>query len=134
MRNICRTGTVFFHQVLFGNLYHLNGNEDLEDPSQPGGVTPFSAKKSILRGASISGTAGGPSNHKGPLTIKRMETFHDEIVAKSFYCGGRHAKDGKPSSCGPPPYCSMCSFISRRGLSASTAWKGRHLWRRPQGA
>jgi arylsulfatase A-like enzyme len=77
----------------WGNLYHLNGNEDLEDPDRP--TNPAFRKKFDPRGI-ISGTAGGPTRDEGPLTVKRMETFDDEIVAKSLDFMERRAKDGKP--------------------------------------
>jgi arylsulfatase len=77
----------------FGNLYHLNGNEDLEDPDRPG--NPEFRKKFDPRGV-ISGTTGGPTKDEGPLTTKRMETFDDEILAKSVDFLERRAKDGKP--------------------------------------
>ena len=41
----------------FGNLYHLNANEDLEDPDRP--TNPEFRKKFDPRGV-ISGTADGP--------------------------------------------------------------------------
>ena len=42
----------------FGNLYHLNANEDLKTPTAR--RIPNSARSSIRRGV-ISGTAGGPT-------------------------------------------------------------------------
>ena len=77
----------------WGNLYHLNGNEDLEDPDRPS--NPAFRKKFDPRGI-ISGTADGPTKDEGPLTVKRMETFDDEITAKSLDYLDRRAKDGKP--------------------------------------
>lgn len=77
----------------WGNLYHLNGNEDLEDPDRP--ANPEFRKKFDPRGI-VSGTADGPTNDEGPLTTKRMETFDDELVAKSSGFLERRAKDGKP--------------------------------------
>ena len=77
----------------FGNLYHLNGNEDLEDPDRPS--DPAFRKKFDPRGV-ISGTADGPTVDEGPLTIERMETFDDEILAHSLNFLDRRAKDGKP--------------------------------------
>jgi arylsulfatase len=85
----CRHGFDEF----FGNLYHLNGNEDLEDPDRPS--DPVFRKKFDPRGV-VSCTGGGPTNDEGPLTVKRMETFDDEIVAKSLDYLDRRAKDGKP--------------------------------------
>ncbi len=60
----------------WGNLYHLNANEDLEDPDRPTG--PEFRKKFDPRGV-VSGTADGPTKDEGPLTVKRMETFDDEV-------------------------------------------------------
>ena len=77
----------------WGNLYHLNGNEDLEDPDRP--TNPEFRKKFDPRGI-VSGMADGPTKDEGPLTVKRMETFDDEIVAKSLDFLDRRAKDGKP--------------------------------------
>jgi arylsulfatase A-like enzyme len=77
----------------FGNLYHLNGNEDLEDPDRP--TDPEFRKKFDPRGI-VSGTADGLTKDEGPLSTKRMETFDDEIVAKSLDFLDRKAKDKKP--------------------------------------
>ena len=77
----------------WGNLYHLNANEDLEDPDRP--TDPAFRKKFDPRGI-ISCTAGGPAKDEGPLNTKRMETFDDEVVAKSVDYLDRRAKDGKP--------------------------------------
>ena len=77
----------------WGNLYHLNANEDLEDPDRP--TNPEFRKKFDPRGI-ISGTADGPTKDEGPLTVKRMETFDDEVAAKSLDFLDRRAKDGKP--------------------------------------
>jgi arylsulfatase A-like enzyme len=77
----------------WGNLYHLNANEDLEDPDRP--TNPEYRKKFDPRGI-ISGTANGPTKDEGPLTSKRMETFDDEVAAKSLDFLDRRAKDSKP--------------------------------------
>ena len=77
----------------WGNLYHLNANEDLEDPDRP--TDPAFRKAFDPRGI-VSGTADGPTVDEGPLTVKRMETFDDEITAKSIDFIERRAKDGKP--------------------------------------
>ena len=76
----------------FGSLYHLNANEDLEDPDRP--TNPEFRKKFDPRGV-ISGTADGPTKDEGPLTTERMKTFDDEILAKSLHFLDRRAKDGQ---------------------------------------
>jgi arylsulfatase A-like enzyme len=77
----------------WGNLYHLNGNEDLEDPDRP--TNAEFRKKFDPRGI-VSGTADGPTKDEGPLTVERMKTFDDEVAAKSLDFIDRRAKDGKP--------------------------------------
>ena len=77
----------------WGNLYHLNANEDPEDPDRPN--TAEFRKKFDPRGI-VSCTAGGPVKDEGPLTTKRMETIDDEVTAKSLDFLDRRAKDGKP--------------------------------------
>jgi arylsulfatase len=77
----------------WGNLYHLNANEDLEDPDRP--TNPEFRKKFDPRGI-ISGTADGKTVDEGPLTVKHMETFDDEVAAKSLDFLDRRAKDSTP--------------------------------------
>src|SRR5271165_5236235 len=77
----------------FGNLYHLNANEDLEDPDRP--TNPEFRRKFDPRGV-ISGTADGPTRDEGPLTTERMKTFDDELLAKAIDFLERRAKDGQP--------------------------------------
>jgi arylsulfatase A-like enzyme len=77
----------------WGNLYHLNANEDLEDPDRP--ADPAFRKKFDPRGI-ISCTAGGPAKDEGPLTVERMKTFDDEVAGKSLAYLDARAKDSKP--------------------------------------
>ena len=77
----------------WGNLYHLNGNEDLEDPDRP---TDAAFRKAFDPRGIVSGTADGPTRDEGPLTVKRMETFDDEIVGKSLDFLDRRSRDNKP--------------------------------------
>jgi arylsulfatase len=77
----------------FGNLYHLNASEDLEDPDRP--ASRAFREKFDPRGV-ISGTADGPTKDEGPLTTERMKTFDEEILAKSLDFMQRRAKDGQP--------------------------------------
>ena len=85
----CRHGFDDF----WGNLYHLNANEDLEDPDRP--TNPEFLAKFNPRGI-VSCTAGGRATDEGPLTIERMKTFDDEVTAKSVAFLERRAQDGKP--------------------------------------
>jgi arylsulfatase A-like enzyme len=62
----------------FGNLYHLNAEEEPEDPDYP--KDPEFKKKFGPRGI-IHSYADGKIEDTGPLTKKRMETADDEFVA-----------------------------------------------------
>ncbi len=61
----------------FGNLYHLNIEEEPELPDYP--KDPEFRKKYGPRGV-IRATAGGEIEDTGPLTSKRMETVDDEFL------------------------------------------------------
>ena len=61
----------------FGNLYHLNIEEEPELPDYP--KDPEFRKKYGPRGV-IRATAGGEIEDTGPLTRKRMETVDDEFL------------------------------------------------------
>jgi len=76
-----------------GNLYHLNAEEEPEDPDYP--KDPAFAKQFGPRGV-IHSFADGKINDTGPLTRKRMETADEEFVvaAKDFI--GRAVKADKP--------------------------------------
>jgi arylsulfatase len=77
----------------FGNLYHLNAEEEPETYYYP--KNPEFKKKYGPRGV-LHSFAGGNVEDTGPLTTKRMETIDDEIhaAAKSFI--DRSAKSSKP--------------------------------------
>ncbi len=61
----------------FGNLYHLNAEEEPEDPDYP--TDPEFKKRYGPRGV-IHSFADGRIEDTGPLTKKRMETIDDEIT------------------------------------------------------
>ena len=77
----------------FGNLYHLNAEEEPEHPDYP--QTPEFKKKWAPRGA-IHSFAGGKIEDTGPLTRKRMETIDEEVNAKALDFMEQAAKDDKP--------------------------------------
>ena len=62
----------------FGNLYHLNAEEEPEDPDYP--QAPAFRKRFGPRGV-IHSYADGRIEDTGPLTRKRMETVDAEFVA-----------------------------------------------------
>ncbi|MBS0191650.1 MAG: arylsulfatase [Planctomycetes bacterium] len=77
----------------FGNLYHLNAEEEPENPDYP--KDPEFKKRFGPRGV-IHSFAGGTITDTGPLTRKRMETIDDEVTAKALDFMERAAKAKKP--------------------------------------
>jgi arylsulfatase A-like enzyme len=65
----------------FGNLYHLNAEEEPENPDYP--KNPEFKKKFGPRGV-IHSFADGRITDTGPLTRKRMETIDEEVTAKAL--------------------------------------------------
>ena len=77
----------------YGNLYHLNAEEEPEHRDYP--KDPAFRKKYGPRGV-LHSFADGRIEDTGPLTRKRMETIDDDIAARA--CGFLEAqvKAGKP--------------------------------------
>ena len=77
----------------FGNLYHLNAEEEPELPDYP--KDPAFRKKFGPRGV-IHSFADGRIEDTGPLTKKRMETIDEEVTEKTLDFIDRAHKEGKP--------------------------------------
>ena len=77
----------------FGNLYHLNAEEEPENEDYP--KNPEFRKRFGPRGV-IKSSADGKIEDTGPLTKKRMETVDDETVATTLDFIERAHKSGKP--------------------------------------
>ncbi|HEV7734250.1 MAG TPA: arylsulfatase [Candidatus Binatia bacterium] len=77
----------------FGNLYHLNAEEEPEMPDYP--KDPEFRKKFGPRGV-IKSSADGKITDTGPLTKKRMETIDDETTNAAVDFMQRQVKAGKP--------------------------------------
>ena len=77
----------------FGNLYHLNAEEEPEQPDYP--KSPEFQEKFGPRGV-IHSFADGRVTDTGPLTKKRMETVGEEVTDKALNFMDRAAKAGKP--------------------------------------
>jgi arylsulfatase len=80
----------------FGNLYHLNAEEEPENPDYP--ANPEFKKKFGPRGV-LKATAGGKIEDTGPLDTKRMETIDEEVLAATQDFLGRAKSSGKPFFC-----------------------------------
>jgi len=103
--------TVHGFDEWFGNLYHLNAEEEPEQLDYPGQKNPAYKAEYGPRGVlhtwatDVDDPTEDPKfgrvgkqkiENTGPLTRKRMETFDAEVLAKTLDYLDRHAKDGKP--------------------------------------
>ncbi len=80
----------------YGNLYHLNAEEEPEQPDYPkDSEFPEFRKKFGPRGV-IHSFADGRIEDTGPLTTKRMETIDDDVAARAAEFIDKQAKAGKP--------------------------------------
>ncbi|WP_420854609.1 arylsulfatase [Sneathiella marina] len=77
----------------FGNLYHLNAEEEPENEDYP--KDPKFRERYGPRGV-ISSTADGKIEDTGPLTKKRMETVDDETIARAINFIDRAHAANKP--------------------------------------
>ncbi len=77
----------------FGNLYHLNAEEEPEDPDYP--KDPEFKKRFGPRGV-IHSFADGRVTDTGPLTKKRMETIDDEVTMHALRFLDEAHKADKP--------------------------------------
>ena len=83
----------------FGNLYHLNAEEEPENEDYPGDMQLANGKtfreQYGPRGV-IKSSADGKIEDTGPLTKKRMETVDDETSAAAIDFIERQTQAGKP--------------------------------------
>ncbi|MEI9935737.1 MAG: arylsulfatase [Pseudomonadota bacterium] len=77
----------------FGNLYHLNAEEEPENPDYP--KDPAFKKRFGPRGV-IHSKADGKIEDTGPLTKKRMETIDEETLKASLEFIDEAHKENKP--------------------------------------
>src|SRR5215475_8753690 len=104
--------TVHGFDEFFGNLYHLNAEEEPENPDYP--KSPEFRKKFGPRGVLKCkatdkddptvdpqfGKVGKQTiENTGPLTKKRMETVDEEFLASALDFMERKTKEGKPWFC-----------------------------------
>jgi arylsulfatase len=80
----------------FGNLYHLNAEEEPEHPDYPDAESfPNFRERFAPRGV-IHSYADGRIEDTGPLTRKRMETVDDEIIPPAKRFMQKAVEDDKP--------------------------------------
>ena len=80
----------------FGNLYHLNAEEEPEHPDYPKESEYPNFKKKFGPRGVIHSFADGRITDTGPLTKKRMETIDEEVTAKALDFMARARKADKP--------------------------------------
>ena len=84
----------------FGNLYHLNAEEEPENedyPKDPQFKKKFGPRGVLHTYANADGTQ--KIEDTGPLTKKRMETVDEEFLDASLKFIDKAVKDGKPFFC-----------------------------------
>lgn len=79
----------------FGNLYHLNAEEEPERPYWPKDPNDPFVKNFSPRGV-LKATADGKIEDSGALTTKRMETIDDETTGAAIDYIKKHGKEDKP--------------------------------------
>ena len=90
----------------FGNLYHLNAEEEPENRDYPRDVKLPSGKtfleqygpRGVLK-CKADGKGGQTIENTGPLTKKRMETIDEETLGRAQEFIARQHKAGKPFFC-----------------------------------
>tara|TARA_Y100000780_G_scaffold190257_1_gene177969 strand:- start:4757 stop:6292 length:1536 start_codon:yes stop_codon:yes gene_type:complete len=83
----------------FGNLYHLNAEEEPELPDYPGEMVMEDGRtfrETYGPRGVIHSTADGKIEDTGPLTRKRMETIDDESSAAALDFIDRKTEAGEP--------------------------------------
>ena len=90
----------------FGNLYHLNAEEEPEHRDYPGGLKLADGRtfretygpRGVLK-CRADGKGGQTIENTGPLTRKRMETIDEETLAAAQDYIRRQQKAGQPFFC-----------------------------------
>jgi arylsulfatase A-like enzyme len=80
----------------FGNLYHLNAEEEPENPDYPKPADLPNFRKNFGPRGVMHSFADGRITDTGPLTRKRMETIDEEVTVKALDFMERAAKADKP--------------------------------------
>ncbi|MCL6416442.1 arylsulfatase [Aestuariirhabdus sp. Z084] len=104
----------------FGNLYHLNAEEEPEDPDYP--QDPAFKKRFGPRGV-LHSFADGKIEDTGPLTRKRMETSDEEFVAAAKRFIDKSVKSDTP----------FFVWLNTTGMHFRTHPAAKHLGKSGQG-
>ncbi|RZJ53795.1 MAG: arylsulfatase [Flavobacterium sp.] len=80
----------------FGNLYHLNAEEEPENPNFPKEQDDPQFTKSYKPRGVLHTYANGKIEDTGPLDKKRMETIDDETTSACIEWMKKQSKEGKP--------------------------------------
>ena len=80
----------------FGNLYHLNAEEEPENEDYPDPEKYPNFRKTYGPRGVIHSTADGKIEDTGPLTKKRMETIDDESIDAAIKFITKTVKEGTP--------------------------------------
>jgi len=80
----------------YGNLYHLNAEEEPENPDYPNPEEYPNFRKNFGPRGVIHSFADGRIEDTGPLTKKRMETIDDDIANHSVEYIKKQATTGEP--------------------------------------
>jgi arylsulfatase len=80
----------------YGNLYHLNAEEEPEHPDYPKATEFPDFRKNFGPRGVIHSFSDGRIEDTGPLTKKRMETIDEEVNAKAFDFMERAKRADKP--------------------------------------
>lgn len=92
--------TVHGFDEFFGNLYHLNAEQEPENPDYP--KDPEFKKRFGPRGVlkcKADGKGGQTIENTGPLTVERMKTVDEEFLEGALDFIERQAKADKPFFC-----------------------------------
>ena len=97
----------------FGNLYHLNAEEEPEDPDYP--KDPAFKERYGPRGVIHSWADGRRDiEDTGPLTKKRMETIDEETTEQALrFIDEAHRRRSPSSSGTTPPPCTSAPTLPR---------------------
>jgi arylsulfatase A-like enzyme len=102
--------TVHGFDEFYGNLYHLNAEEEPEDPEYPKfpGFHEKFGPRGVLRCVALTSDNSEPADARfgawgkqkcedtGPLTRERMETIDEDLLQASLDFRDKSAKSGKP--------------------------------------